>query len=595
MILFIGVQLCSFVFGQTFYTDGEDLQDAVNAASPGDVFIVPNGSYKDFESSFTAIATASQPIIVKAETVGGVTLTGESHFVFKKAAHIILEGFVFDAQDDNTLVKLEGCHHIRITRNVFELETTESIKWVFIGGFWNDYTFEYQSHHNRVDHNIFKNKQTPGHYITIDGTSNEDDTDIRQSQYDRIDHNYFVNNGPRAANEQESIRIGWSEMSKSSGFTIVEHNLFENCDGDPEIISVKSCDNTIRYNTFRACYGTLSLRHGNRNRVEGNYFFGAGKANGTFTNSGGSASTIHTGGIRIYGTDHVIINNYMEGLQGTRWDAPIALTQGDAVDGANSSLSKHFRAERITIAYNTLVNNAYGIEIGFDNNGKYSKGLKDIVISNNLITGSQNSLINYMDGNHPGQEVSWFNNVIYPTGTAVLTSDGSSFSNSQVQVTDPGLAQTNGLWKPTSSTPSLPSGLTNLSVSKDIELQSRPSLSQVGADYLGQDTVLNVPLLPQDVGPMAWEISTALEFSPNVQFRVFPNPASKFLFLDQLSKSVESVSLFSLSGQKVLESEITEGSQEKRIELPLLEKGYYYIQLEGKGQYKAILICVDQQ
>jgi len=95
-------------FAQVYVSDSEDLQDYVNAASPGDVFIVPDGTYNDFESTFTGIGTAANPIIVKAETVGGVTLTGESHFVFKKAAHIILEGFVFDAQGEETLVKLEG-------------------------------------------------------------------------------------------------------------------------------------------------------------------------------------------------------------------------------------------------------------------------------------------------------------------------------------------------------------------------------------------------------------------------------------------------------------------------------------------------------
>jgi len=200
----------------------------------------------------------------------------------------------------------------------------------------------------------------------VDGT-NDGDEDFRQSKYDRIDHNYFRNNGPRAANEQESIRIGWSEMSMSSGHTIVEFNLFENCDGDPEIVSVKSCDNIIRHNTFKGCYGTLSLRHGNRNRVEGNYFFG-----------------------------DVIINNYLEGLKGTRWDAPITLTQGDAIDGSSTSFSKHFRAERVTIAYNTLVNNTHGIEIGFDNNGNYNKGLKDITVSNNVVTGSENFTLREM-------------------------------------------------------------------------------------------------------------------------------------------------------------------------------------------------------
>lgn len=251
----------------------------------GGVFIVTNGTYNDFEATFEKLATADNPIVIKAETIGGVTLTGEAHFVLKKSAFINIEGFTFDGQGEDSLVKLEGSNNIRISRNVFELETAESIKWVFVGGVWNDntYPFVYPSHNNRIDHNIFQNKETPGHYITIDGSF--DDTGSSevyyQSQNDTIDHNYFRNNGPRAVNEQESIRIGWSEMSQSSGYSIVEHNLFEDCDGDPEIVSVKSCDNIIRHNTFIASYGTLSLRHGNRNRVEGNYFFGNGKEIGT--------------------------------------------------------------------------------------------------------------------------------------------------------------------------------------------------------------------------------------------------------------------------------------------------------------------------
>ena len=203
--------------------NSDDLADAVNANIDGGIFIIENGVYNDFEATFEVIATASDPIIIKAETIGGVTLTGESNFVIRKSAHITLQGFVFNGQGENSLIKLEGSNNIRITRNVFELETTESIKWVFIGGFWSDnvFPFEYPSHHNRVDHNIFQNKNTPGHYITIDGSFDNTGSEevYYQSQHDKIDYNYFKNNGPRAVNEQESIRIGWSEMSLSSGYT----------------------------------------------------------------------------------------------------------------------------------------------------------------------------------------------------------------------------------------------------------------------------------------------------------------------------------------------------------------------------------------
>lgn len=500
--LFLVVIVHCYSFSQIVVSDPGDLQDLVNASSGGETFVVSAGTYNDIEGSFTAVASESSPIIIKAETVGGVTLTGDSHFSFKKAAHITLEGFVFDCQGESTLIKMEGANNIRISRNVFELATTEPIKWVYIGGVWDDHTFLYESHHNRVDHNVFQNKTTPGHYITIDGTSNADKTDSRQSQYDRIDHNYFKNNAPRAVNEQESIRVGWSQMSKSSGFTTVEYNRFEDCDGDPEIVSIKSCDNIVRHNTFYRCHGTLSFRHGNRSRAEGNYFFGGGKANASF-----GTSTIHTGGIRIYGTDHVIVNNYLEGLYGTIWDAPIALTQGDAIEGNSTNYTKHFRAERVTIAFNTLVNNRYGIEIGYDKPGSnpYNTKLKDITIANNLVMGSENSLVSYINGNDQESEITWMNNIMFPTGDASLTSDGSTFESTEVDVQDPKLTFDGDLWRTTSTSPLVADAVSSLGVDEDMDGQERPAMSNAGADHHSSAGVRFHPMEIDDVGPYAYE------------------------------------------------------------------------------------------
>lgn len=506
--------LCTInMVSQTYYTDDSDLRTAVNSSTNGGEFIVRNGTYNDFEPSFEIMATEEHPIIIKAETVGGVILTGDSHFTFKKCAYITLEGFVINGTGSSSLVKTEGCNNIRITRNVFELATTDPIKWVFIGGVYNDNTqpFVYPSHHNRIDHNIFKNKTTPGHYITIDGTTDSNDN-AYQSQYDRIDHNYFKNNGPRAVNEQESIRIGWSEMSKSSGYTTVEFNLFEDCDGDPEIVSVKSSDNIIRHNTFRKSYGTLSLRHGNRNRVEGNYFFGEDKA---ITTSPDGA-TLYTGGVRIYGKDHVIINNYMEGLTGTRWDAPITLTMGDAIDGQSSDLTKHYRAENVVIAYNTLVNNSHGIEIGYDNNDKYSKDVANITIANNLITGSENSLVEIVDTNNDqGNNITWTNNLMYPTAGATLLTGATStsFDNTNVRNENPFLALDNssGVWKTTVSTPNYSNTITTETINTDIEGQTRTTSSNPGADHFSQESVRYSPLTASDVGPDVYEIDDTSE------------------------------------------------------------------------------------
>ena len=598
LLAFLVLASLSNLNAQTF-DDPDDLTEAVNASNGG-VFIVENGTYNDFEATFEVIGTANNPVIIRAETTGAVVLTGESHFVIRKSAHVTLEGFVFDGQGEDTLVKLEGSHDIRITRNVFELKTTESIKWVFIGGVFNDniFPFEYPSHHNRIDHNIFQNKETPGHYITIDGSFDDTGSEevYYQSQYDVIDHNYFKNNAPRAVNEQESIRIGWSEMSQSSGFTTVEHNLFEDCDGDPEIISVKSCDNLIRHNTFRRSYGTLSLRHGNRNTVEGNYFFGADKPTGTSP----TGSDLYTGGIRIYGTDHLIINNYMEGLNGTRWDAPITLTLGDAIEGQSSNLTKHFRAERVTIAFNTLVNNSHGVEIGYDNNDNYSKDLKDITIANNLITGSENSLVEIVDtDNDQGDNITWKNNLLYPTEDATLLSGATltSFDSDEVINENPYLELDSSInvWKTTATTPLYQNTLNIDSINEDIDGQERPLLSNPGADYYSLESIRYVPLTPNDVGPNANEDSTT-SASQNLQstaLLVYPIPTNSLLHLKNIHPNAHQIELLHSDGKIMLTRQIEYNIKETSVNVSELPSGIYFLKVSANQTHDVFKIIVQ--
>ena len=518
LLFFNGIQ------AQT-YTTVSALQTAVNgAASTGGTFILKDGTYSNASFSFKSIkATSDKPIIIKSETIGGVILTNDSKFTLEKCSNFTVEGFNMNCTSKNSLVKLSGCSYIRFTRNTFKLtisDGTSAVKWFYIGGVWDDVVYPYidPSHHNRIDHNIFQDKNLPGHYITVDGNNGKD-----QSQYDRIDHNYFKNNGPRAVNEQESIRVGWSDMSKSSGFTTVEYNLFENCDGDPEIVSVKSCDNIVRHNTFKGCYGSVGLRHGNRNRIEGNYFFGNGRAISTSPDG----ATLYTGGVRIYGTDHVVINNYFEGLTGTRWDAPITITQGDVIDGQSTSLSSDFRAERVMIAYNTLVNNDQGIEIGFSNSGKYGKGLANITIANNLITSSKNSLVTIVDGKDQGSNITWSRNLFYPTGSATTLTGGTtttSFTTAQAVNENPNLAfdTATGTWRSSATTPLYANTLntvntTPTTLDEEIEGKSRPSTSNPGAHHYSMESVRYMPMTASTVGPLAYE-DIPLALSPVSNF-----------------------------------------------------------------------------
>lgn len=573
---------------QTFVNTRQTLQTAINAAVPGSTIIVRNGTYNDFYASVTTkLGTAENPITIKAETVGGVTLTGDSRFTMKKAAHVNFEGFVFDCTGSNTLIKLEACNNIRITRNVFELDTPVAIKWIVVVGTFDDYTFQFLSHHNRIDHNTFKNKFTGGNFITIDGTYSQDRTIGHQSQYDRIDHNYFYNNSPRAVNEKESIRIGNSQLCNSSGFTTVEFNLFEECDGDPEIVSVKSNDNLIRHNTFNRNHGTLTLRQGNRSRVEGNYFFGGGKPNGMM-----ETQPIYTGGIRAYGTDHVIVNNYMEGLQGTIWDAPITLTQGEVITGQSTNTSLHYRGERITIAYNTLINNAYGIEIGYPKaDGSYNKKLSDIKIANNIVVGSQNNLVKIY-ANQQGA-VTWSNNIMYATGSAQIVTGGPAFTTSEVLVQNPNLALSGTIWKSTATSPVIANGIPALTLTEDIDGQSRPALSNAGADHFSTELVTYFPVGISDVGPGApEEMPLSVITSKVPEIVLYPNPTKgNFELALPNSESQLNVEVYNIHGQLISNGTHQVVSGKIQLSLENQPSGLYIVRINNDGNltnYKVI-------
>ncbi len=575
------------VLAQSIITTDTDLQNEVNSASPGDIFIIKNGVYEDFYASLTANGTKENPIVIKAETIGGVTLTLDSHFAFKKASHIVLEGFIFNCTGNNTLVKLEASNNIRITRNEFELITNNPVKWIVVTGYYNDYAFDFLSHHNRIDHNTFKNKTTAGNFITIDGTYNEDKTINQQSQYDKIDYNYFYNTSPRIENGKEAIRIGNSLLSTTNGFTTVEFNLFEECDGDPEILSVKSNDNIIRHNTFKRNYGTLTLRQGNRNLVEGNYFFGDNKENGIFITDDDKELPIYTGGIRVYGTDHIIINNYLEGLKGTRFDAPITLTQGDAITGVDTDQSLHYRAERIKIAYNTLLNNTFGIEIGYaKGNGSYDKQLIDITFANNVVTGASNSLINIY--NNQLGEINWINNIMFPIDDAILINNSSSFINSEISIEDPNLVLNNGIWKATTFSSTKQSGVSFLNVNEDIDGQVRPEISNVGADHFGTSAEVYFPITVDDVGPDAYQSTLSVEEDRFIKSKtlLYPNPTKGNIeiLVTTHQKDIK-VILYNVVGKLIEQKMYKNKSGKIQLNIENQLAGLYFLRVELENQF----------
>lgn len=473
---------------QTVYTNFDDFKDAASALKAGDEIILANGSYNAESIKLDGVAgTIENPVIIRAQEVGKVILNDEAFFDLRHSSYVTIEGFVFKLFEKSTTFKIQTCNNIRITQNVFDGSNEPSLNddgddrnssvWISIQSLWDDATG--LSHHNRIDHNVFLNKHTLGNMIKIDGTDEK-----YVSQYDVIEYNHFKNMGPRAENEMEVIRIGWSAMSESDGYTTVSNNLFEACNGDPEIISVKCNKNTISHNTFRRCQGTLSLRHGNESLVEGNFFFGEG-AEGT-------------GGVRIYGSDHKIINNYFHGLTGTKWDAPITLTEGDAEAGS-SGLSKHFRIERAIIANNTIVNCDYGIEVGYNNVDKYSKPPRNVTMAYNVVSGTKNALVNYI--NVP-DNMTWIDNILFASDDAVVGIN-KTFTEDEAQLVDPVLVYDSviQMYAASSSSP----GYNNFNntvgtIETDFQGQPRTSPFNYGCDEYDVSDPIFKPLNATDVG-----------------------------------------------------------------------------------------------
>jgi poly(beta-D-mannuronate) lyase len=279
-------------------------------------------------------------------------------------AHIVVDGLWFQNPTGAQVLELrldskQLASDCRITNcavtNDTQLTSVESAQFVSIYGA-----------RNRVDHCYIAGKTTQGTTLVV-WLSNE----AKDQGKHRIDHNHF---GPRqklGKNGGETIRLGDSKTSMQTAACIVEHNLFEKCDGEAECISNKSCGNLYRFNTFKGVSGTLTLRHGNGCRVENNVFFGD-KAKGS-------------GGVRIIGEKHVVTGNLFDGLTGDNERSAMCFMLGIPDSVPNG----YFQVKRAKVTNNTFVNCAHNILIGMSGDKKATLPPLESEISGNRIQTNQ--------------------------------------------------------------------------------------------------------------------------------------------------------------------------------------------------------------
>jgi hypothetical protein len=154
---------------------------------------------------------------------------------------------------------------------------------------------------NCIAYNRFHDKDkegVTGQFLTISGVGKEEN--IKGCTRTVIEYNHFKNL-TGVSSSGEALFVGGSEVARIPFKTIVRFNLFENCEGDPECITNKSCCNIYHHNTFRGNKGSLSLRHGSGNIVDSNNFL-------PYTE--GSNEGLSENGIRLYGNEQTIVNNF---------------------------------------------------------------------------------------------------------------------------------------------------------------------------------------------------------------------------------------------------------------------------------------------
>ncbi|MBP1692022.1 MAG: hypothetical protein H6Q32_1374, partial [Bacteroidetes bacterium] len=188
---------------------------------------------------------------------------------------------------------------------------------------------------------------------------------------------------------------------------------------------------------------------------------------------------------------------------GKEWDAPLAVTNGDADYGEGKSLTKHYRIRDAVIAYNTLVDNESGLEIGFDGAGFQTNWWfyppQGLTVANNILVSSKDTAIRIFTA---PLNSTWTGNIVHAKGSGKLP----AFKSNGVLEADPLLERSEGFLRPSAKSPALGAAREiAFHVRQDVEGQSRKSPYDVGADQRSDEKALNRPLTARDVGPHSAE------------------------------------------------------------------------------------------
>ena len=395
-------------------TNIDELNKAIDSSEAGNQIILANGIWKDVQIKFRGKGTKDKPITIKAETTGKVTIEGESYLKFG-GEYLVVEGLYFKNgfSPSNAVIDFkisskdkpdEISNNCKVTNCVIEdfnkPKRDKSDLWV---QFWG--------RHNTLSNCYIAGKTNRGPTVRVSIAGIES-----INNYHQIVNNHFGPRPVKGGPSGETIQLGDSYTSMSPSHTMVANNLFEECNGEVEVISSKTNFNIFKNNVFYKSEGSLVTRHGNYSMIDGNYFIGDGENE-------------NYGGIRIINTGHWVVNNYFYGLKGKSFRSPLAVMNGIP----KSPLNRYNQVTDVVVAYNTYVNCSSPWQFGVGTNIAQAKVLPKseirsarairTTVANNIIY-NEKGLESIVVENDKADGVDFMKNIINNQGVAFKDFDG---------------------------------------------------------------------------------------------------------------------------------------------------------------------------
>ena len=426
----------------------EALAAAVAKAQPGDTVVVRNGVYVDWRAAMKGAGAEGKPVTIRPETPGGVVFTGNTKLLLE-GKHLVFREFIFEQTRDAVLILAPG-----------ESNRVTQCQFFFCGSpvstFPHTLQVRARADHMRIDHCYFTGMKSMS--IGILGMNKAPETAAKSPH---IDHNVFRDIHRIWVNGQENVQIGQGMPWNAKPHALVEFNLFHQANGDGEIFSFKTQENTARYNVAAHCrLSAFTFRGGQGNRLEGNMVVDC------------------MDGLRMFHENHVIVNNLFLDCR----SRGIVIRPGHP---------RGKPSRNCLIANNTFVGGTTGICIsGKPIKPEYQPS--DNTIRDNIFVSGTGKLIDpaYL------QNFTIDNNLLYAVGAAEVGEAGKNAILADPKLTGEGI-----LTRPAPNSPAIDAATPLPQVAIDRWGLKRPvgKAPDIGADEIGAGGADKTPLVMPDV------------------------------------------------------------------------------------------------